>query len=378
MHDGEIVCNIQKLLANLFLPHDPFVTGTQRRKKNAISFVTDTPTRGTNMTNRLKTGILAVALGTLLATTAHAQTVLRIAGNFPEEHTATGAMQVFKEALEELTEGELQVQNFPAMQLGGAQENVDQVRSGAIFAVFTSIAYFTRSVPELEAVSLPFQFADRESAFELIDGPLGDMLDAKLLEQGFVNLGYGELGFRHVTNSERPITRLEDFEGLTIRLQPNEVHLETFRALGANPQSMDISELYSALQQGVLDGQENPYNITHTRRFFEVQPHLSDTGHFFDFINVVANRSVFESLPADHQKAVREAMTAAIEWQRSEAAKVDLEFREQLIEAGMTFTEVSAEERVRMQEATASIIDGIAGRIDPEVLSLVQADLDGQ
>lgn len=330
------------------------------------------------MTMKLKTGLLALALGALLSTTASAQTVLRIAGNFPEEHTATGAMEVFKSELEELTGGELQVQNFPAMQLGGAQENVDQVRSGAIFAVFTSIAYFTRSVPELEAVSLPFQFADRESAFELIDGPLGDILDAKLLEQGFVNLGYGELGFRHVTNSERPITRLEDFEGLTIRLQPNEVHLETFRALGANPQSMDISELYSALQQGVLDGQENPYNITYTRRFFEVQPHLSDTGHFFDFINVVANRSVFESLPAEHQEAVREAMTTAIEWQRSEAAKVDLEFREQLIEAGMTFTEVSAEERVRMQEATASIIDGIAGRIDPEVLSLVQADLDGQ
>ncbi len=100
-----------------------------------------------------------------------------------------------------------------------------------------------------------------------MDGPVGEQLDEKMEELGFVNLGYGELGFRHVTNSLRPITSVEDFAGMRIRLQPNEVHLQTFRALGANPVSMDVSELYSALQQGVLDGQENPYNIIASRRF---------------------------------------------------------------------------------------------------------------
>lgn len=316
--------------------------------------------------------LFSLALGaTLVASSASAQTTLRVAGNFPEDHTATGAMEVFKQELEELTDGELLVQNFPAMQLGGAGENVDQVRSGAIFAVFTSIAYFTRSVPELEAVSLPFLFDSREKAFEVMDGEVGEVMDAALLEEGFVNLGYMELGFRHATNSARPLTALEDFEGLDIRLQPNEVHLDTFRAIGANPQPLDISELYSALQQKVLDGQENPYNIIYTRRFFEVQDYLSDTGHFFDFINVVANADAFEALSPEHQEAVRTAMRSAVEWQRAEAAELDLGFREQLVAEGMTFDPLPDAERARLREATAGIAEDLKARVDPDVIDLV-------
>ncbi|MCE8472300.1 TRAP transporter substrate-binding protein, partial [Rhodovulum sulfidophilum] len=165
--------------------------------------------------------------------------------------------------------------------------------------------------------------------------------------------------------------RLEDFKGLKIRLQPNEVHLETFRALGANPQSLDISELYSALQQKVLDGEENPYNIIYTRRFFEVQKYLSDTGHFFDFINVVANKDAFDALSPENQEAVRSAMRSAIEWQRAEAARVDLEFREKLVAEGMQFDEIPAAERARLREATASIAESLKERVDPEVIDLV-------
>ncbi len=326
--------------------------------------------------------MLASALGLTLGlsfavSAASAQTVLRVAGNFPEEHTATGAMEIFKEEIESLTDGEITVQNFPAMQLGGASENVDQVRSGAIFAVFTSIAYFTRSVPELEAVSLPFLFDSREQAFAVMDGEVGDVMDAALLEEGFVNLGYMELGFRHVTNSARPITSLEDFEGLDIRLQPNEVHLDSFRAIGANPQPLDISELYSALQQGVLDGQENPYNIIYTRRFFEVQDYLSDSGHFFDFINVVANADAFEALSPEHQEAVRTAMRSAVEWQREEAAKLDLDFRQKLVEEGMQYDPLPDAERARLREATMGIAEQLKERVDPEVIDLVLSEVAG-
>src|SRR6056297_3744617 len=326
--------------------------------------------------------MLATTFGLSLALTfavsaASAQTTLRVAGNFPEDHTATGAMEIFKREVENLTGGEIVVQNFPAMQLGGAQENVDQVRSGAIFAVFTSIAYFTRSVPELEAVSLPFLFDDREQAFAVMDGEVGDVMDAALLEEGFVNLGYMELGFRHATNSARPITSLEDFEGLDIRLQPNEVHLDTFRAIGANPQPLDISELYSALQQGVLDGQENPYNIIYTRRFFEVQDYLSDSGHFFDFINLVANADAFDGLSADHQEAVRTAMRTAVEWQREEAAMLDLGFRDRLVEEGMQFAPLPDAERARLREATMRIAEQLKERVDPEVIDLVLSEVAG-
>jgi tripartite ATP-independent transporter DctP family solute receptor len=321
--------------------------------------------------------LLAALGGALLLSTAaaQAQVQLRIAGNFPEDHTATGAMEIFKEEVEKITDGGIQVDLFPAMQLGGAQENVDQVRSGAIFGVFTSIAYFSRSVPEYEAVSLPFLFDSREQAFALMDGEVGDYLDAKMAEEGFVNLGYMELGFRHVTNDVRPIETMADFEGLKIRLQPNEVHLDSMRAVGANPTPMDISEVYSALQQGVLDGQENPYNIIATRGFDEVQTYLSDSGHFFDFINAVANQERFEELSAEHQEAVREAMRTAVLWQREQAAAQEERFREVLIERGMTFTPISDEVRAELREATSGVVDGLRARIGDEPIDLVLANM---
>lgn len=298
---------------------------------------------------------------------------LRIAGNFPLEHTATGAMKIFAEELQRETNGELVADLFPAMQLGGAQENVDQVRSGTIFAVFTSIAYFTRSVPELDAVNLPFLFSSREVAFEVMDGPIGRRFDEQLEEGGFVNLGYMELGFRHVTNNVRPLETIEDFKGLKIRLQPSETHIAAFRAIGSNPTAMDIKEVYSALQQGVLDGQENPYNIIATRRFDEVQTHLSDTGHFFDFINVVANARRFNELKPEWQDAIRNAMKKAVDWQRQTAAEQELGQREALVERGMVYTPISLETRLALREATSGVVDDVRTRIGGTIVDDVVA-----
>ncbi|WP_404345217.1 TRAP transporter substrate-binding protein [Vreelandella venusta] len=308
---------------------------------------------------------------TLFSSSLQAAERLRVAGNFPTDHSVSRAMEVFKEQVERESDGELQIDLFPAMQLGGATENVDQVRSGTIFAVFTSIAYFTRSIPEYEAVSLPFLFDNREQAFAVMDGPVGEQLDEKMEELGFVNLGYGELGFRHVTNSLRPITSVEDFAGMRIRLQPNEVHLQTFRALGANPVSMDVSELYSALQQGVLDGQENPYNIIASRRFNEVQEYLSDSGHFYDFINAVANQRSYERLSEEHRAIIDTAMADAMAWQRQAAADEEEQWREQLIADGMEFTPISPELRSELREATLEVTESLKDRIDPAFIELV-------
>ncbi|MCL5425223.1 TRAP transporter substrate-binding protein [Halomonas sp. NPDC076908] len=307
---------------------------------------------------------------TLFSSSLQAAERLRVAGNFPADHSVSRAMEVFKEQVERESDGELQIDLFPAMQLGGATENVDQVRSGTIFAVFTSIAYFTRSIPEYEAVSLPFLFDNREQAFAVMDGPVGEQLDEKMEKLGFVNLGYGELGFRHVTNSLRPITSVEDFAGMRIRLQPNEVHLQTFRALGANPVSMDVSELYSALQQGVLDGQENPYNIIASRRFNEVQEYLSDSGHFYDFINAVANQRSYERLSEEHRAIIDAAMTEAMAWQRQAAADEEEQWREQLIADGMEFTPISPELRAELREATSVVTESLKERIDPAFIEL--------
>lgn len=320
--------------------------------------------------------LLAVGACGLMAALgpADAQTKLRIAGNFPDEHTATKAMTLFKEEVAKLTNNEIQVDSFPAMQLGGATENVDQVRSGAIFGVIASIAYFTRTIPEFEALSLPFLFNDRETAFGVVDGDIGAELDAKMKERGFISLGYGENGYRQLTNNVRPVAKLEDFKNLKIRLQPNEVHLATFKALGANPVAMDIKELYSALETGVLDGQENPYSTIATRRFAEVQKYLSNTGHFFDFVTVVVNKRAFERLSPEHQTAVRTAMKTALDWQRQEEARIDLEWRDKLIEQGMQYNDVTPEARTEMQNATKSIAEGLKSRVAGEFVDRVLAE----
>jgi tripartite ATP-independent transporter DctP family solute receptor len=309
-----------------------------------------------------------------LSATASAQQRLRVAGNFPMDHTATKVMEIFKKEVETRTKGELQIDLFPNMQLGGASENVDQVRSGTVFAIVTSVAYFTRVVPEYEAVSLPFLFNSRDAAFRVMDGPVGKQIDERMDKKGFVSLGYGELGFRHVTNNVRPITKAADFKGLKIRLQPNEVHLDTFRALGANPVAMDVKEVYSAMQQGVLDGHENPYNIIANRRFNEVQKHLSDTGHFYDFINAAANKRQFERLSKPHQAAVQEGMKVAMAWQREEAAKQDEGWRKELVKAGMTFTPITPEARAEFRKTTASVVDSLKKRVDAKMIDAVIAE----
>src|SRR3954468_20200914 len=147
----------------------------------------------------------ALAL-TALALPAAAQQKLQIAGNFASEHPSSVAVdQVFKKEVARLTNNQLQVDVFPAMQLGGAKENVDAVRSGTLALTWVGAAFLSRIAPELEAVSLPFVFSNRETAFRVIDGPVGHAIDKKLQEKGFISLGWMELGMRHVTNSKTPI-----------------------------------------------------------------------------------------------------------------------------------------------------------------------------
>ena len=315
----------------------------------------------------------AALAATMVAAPAGAET-LRIAGNFPVEHSSSMAMEKFKDVVAEKSGGDLTIETFPAMQLGGAQENVDQVRSGVIFATWIGSAYLSQTVSELEAVSLPFAYADRATAFRVIDGKVGEALNAKLGDSGFESLGWMELGFRNVTNNVRPIETAGDFDGLKIRLQPNETHIATFRALGANPVSMGISEVYSALQQGVLDGEENPYPIIESRHFNEVQKYLSDSSHFFDYIVLVANKRKFDAL-SDEQKAVlRAAASEAIAWQREQSATEDEVAKQALIDAGMTFTPISPETRTELRKRTAGVVDELKAKIGPELIDMVLAE----
>jgi tripartite ATP-independent transporter DctP family solute receptor len=309
-----------------------------------------------------------------LALPVAAQQKLQIAGNFATEHPSSVAVeQVFKKEIARLTNNQLQVDVFPAMQLGGAKENVDAVRSGTLAITWVGAAFLSRIAPELEAVSLPFVFTNRESAFRVIDGPVGTAIDHKLNDKGFIVLGWMELGMRHVTNSRGPIRSMADLKGLKVRLQPNETHLATFRAMGANPVAMDVKELYSALEQHVVDGQENPYTVISAGRYAEVQKYLSNSGHFFDFIAVVASKKAFDQLKPEYQKAVREAMTATVAFQRKLAAEEEAK-QLALLKGKMTYTELTPAAREEMRKATAPVIDEVKKRAGADLVNQVLAE----
>jgi len=311
----------------------------------------------------------------LLAAPAAAQEKIRVAGNFATEHSSSIAMEkVFKTELARLSNNQLGVDIFPAMQLGGAKENVDAVRSGALFMTWVGVAFLSRIVPELEAISLPFLMPNREVAFKVIDGEVGQLIDKRYAEKGFISLGWMELGSRQVTNSRRPLRAIADFKGLKIRMQPLETHLATFRALGANPVAMDIKELYSALQTGVMDGQENPFAIIQANRYFEVQKFVSKTGHFYDFIAIVANRKQLEAMKPEHQKAIRGAMTAAVAYQRKIAADLDAKAVDEL-KKRMQYNELPPQVREEMRKASAGVVDQVKARIGADLVDRVLAEV---
>lgn len=328
----------------------------------------------TNTLRRLLAPVtMAVAL--LAGAPALAQQKLQIAGNFATEHPSSVAVeQMFKKEVARLTNNQLQVDVFPAMQLGGAKENVDAVRSGTLAITWVGAAYLSRIVPELEALSIPFLFPSREAAFRVIDGPVGEAIDKKLQDKGFVALGWMELGLRHITNSRGPITSMADLKGLKLRLQPSETHLATFRALGANPVAMDVKELYSALEQKVVDAQENPYTVISASRYGEVQKHLSNSGHFFDFIVVIGSKRAFEQMKPEQRKAIAEAMKATVAYQRKLAAETEVKALADL-KGKMTFTELPPAAREEMRKAAAPVVDSvIKKRAGAELVDLVLAE----
>ncbi len=330
------------------------------------------------MIDRRQFAIGAAAAGALIqspAVLAQTPSVLRIAGNFAPEHSSSRAVMAFKKEVEETSKGGIVIEVFDNMQLGGAQENVTQTRAGTIHMTWVGMAFLSRTVNELEAVSLPFMFPSREAAYKVMDGKVGDLIEAKMADKGFTSLGFMELGPRQVTNSVRPIRTMADLKGLKIRLQPNETHLATFRALGANPQAMDIREVYSALEQKVVDGHENPYNLILASRFFEVQKFVSNTAHFFDFISVVANKRRIEGLPAEHRTIIKTAMAKAVASQRAGAAQADIEALATLQQRGMQYDAMPESERQAMRAATAGVVDEIRKRVGAKLVDDVLAEV---
>ncbi len=284
-----------------------------------------------------------------------AEVKMRFAGNLPPANSNSKAMEVFKEEVARLSGGQIRVDTFPGMQLGGAKENVDMTKSGSLEATYVGVAFLTGFVPKLNLLNLPFAWKDRHTAFVVLDGPIGKELEGDLNRAGFKLIGFWENGWRHITNSKRPIRTPEDLKGIKIRVQPAEVYLKTFRAFGANPGPMDIKEVYSALQQGVMDAQENPFANIYNLKFYEVQKYLTVAGYTYDLMGAVMHKRFFDTLAPEHQRAVDAAARTATVFQRRQAEAGDAVALENLKKAGMQVNVLTPQELALFQERVKGV-----------------------
>ncbi|MCR5867779.1 TRAP transporter substrate-binding protein [Aquincola sp. J276] len=277
----------------------------------------------------------------------------------------------FAEVLKTKTAGRIEVQVAPSAQLGDDAAMVTAVRTGALDITANSQGAVATAVPEYAAYGMPFLFASSAQAFKVLDGALGKELAEKSAAKGMVVLGYWDNGIRHMTNAKRPIAKVEDVKGLKMRTPPDAVLVDIMQALGAEAQQIKFAELYVALQQGVVDGQENPLANFHASKLYEVQKHLALTSHMFQMTPLLMSKRSWDRLSEADRKAVTEAAAEATTLQRTLSQEADEKLLADLKAKGVQVTTV---DKAGFEKATAKVEEKwAAGPIGPYVKKVVAA-----
>ncbi|MFN3295186.1 TRAP transporter substrate-binding protein [Caldimonas sp.] len=256
---------------------------------------------------KLKQILALLATGLGLAAATQAQTVLKIGyATSPQSHYGVGST-VFCDEVEKGTQGRYKCQHFPNSALGGEREQIEAVQLGTQDLVNTSTGPLGNFVPEVKIVDIPFLFRDYDHARKVMDGPIGQDLLKKMAAKGLIGLAWTENGFRHMTNSKRPIVQASDAAGLKMRTMENKVHMDGYKTFGILPTPMPFPELFTALQQGTVDGQENPIPVILSSKFSQVQKHLSLTGHVYSPAVLILSPAVWNKLSEADKKVFVEA-----------------------------------------------------------------------
>lgn len=300
-------------------------------------------------------GLVAAAALAALAPAAHAQAAKLTLGHgaAPGNPRHEAALK-FAEVLKARTGGRIEVQVAPSAQLGDDAAMVTALRTGALDISANSQGAVANAVPEFGAFGMPFLFANAASAFKLLDGPLGKELADKSAEKGMILLGTWDNGIRHMTNSKRPIAKVEDLKGLKMRVPPDATLVDIMKSVGAESQQIKFAELYVALQQGVVDGQENPLVNIHASKLYEVQKHLALTSHQFQMTPLLMSRRSWDRLSEADRKAVQEAAAEATALQRRLSREADEKVLAELKAKGM---QVTTPDKAAFEKATADVDD---------------------
>ncbi|MFC0471128.1 TRAP transporter substrate-binding protein [Halalkalibacter kiskunsagensis] len=299
------------------------------------------------------------------------QKTIRAGIGLNDSHPQYKGLLKFKELVEERTDGAIEVQTYHSGQLGDDRTMTEGLQLGSQEVTIPSTAPIANFVPEFSVFDFPFLFPSEEVADTVLDGEVGQKFLDMLPDQNLVGLAYWENGFRDLTNSVRPVATAEDFKGLKIRTMENDLHLEAFRALGANPTPMAFTELFAAMQQGTVDGQENPYATIYLQKYHEVQDHVSNTHHIYSPFVFLMSKSFFDGLTEEQQEIVKEAALEAGDYQRELNREANEQYLADLQEEGMTFTEITPEAREEMVELVQPVLDKYAERIGQDIVDEV-------
>ena len=287
----------------------------------------------------------------------------------PSHPYAQGAVRL-SELVKQKTGGKVDIQVFASSQLGDQKTLIEGLVFGTIDMALVGTAALTQFQPQMGIFDLPFLFDDRAHAFRSLDS-VGMDIGKALEPKGIKLLGYMENGIRHMTNNTRGIKTPDDMKGLKIRVQTSKIFIEMMKAMGASPTPMSMDELYSAMQSGTVDGQENPSAHIYTQRYYEVQKYASRTAHAYAPEPVLISLAKWKSLPTSVQKVILESAAEAIAWQRELSTKSDQEYWDQIIATGKM--KVIDVDRKPFQAATAKVIEMFADSVGRDNLKKIDA-----
>ncbi|RVH38620.1 TRAP transporter substrate-binding protein [Sinorhizobium meliloti] len=314
---------------------------------------------------------LAVPLALMTAGPALAeirvQTVKFASANNKGHPQVTG-MEKFAELVKEKSGGKIEVKLFPGGTLGGDVQTVSALQGGVIEMTVLNAGILASNVKEFGAVDLPFLFDSGEEADKVMDGPFGTSLMERLPATGLVGLAYWELGFRNLTNNRHPVTKLEDIKGLKIRTIQSPIPVGLFNALGANAVPLPYTELYTALETGTVDGQENPSANIINAKFYEVQKYMTLTRHQYNPQIVLVSKKFWDGLNDEEKTVLQQAAVEARDFQRKVSREQDAAALEEIRKTGMEVSELSPEETQKLRDAVKPMIEKFSADIGQETV----------
>ncbi|RTQ32822.1 TRAP transporter substrate-binding protein [Variovorax gossypii] len=291
-------------------------------------------------------------------------------------HPQAQGAQKFADLVAAKSGGKIAVKLFAGGVLGGDLQTVSALQGGTVELTVLNAGILSAQVKEFAAYDFPFLFNSGKEADAVTDGPFGQKLMAKLEDKGLHGLGYWDLGFRNLTNSKRPITKADDIAGLKIRVIQSPIYIDMFGALGANATPLPFPELYPALEQKAVDGQENPNTTILSSKFAEVQKHITQTRHIYNPQALLVSKKTWDGMSAEEKKILTEASAEATAFQRQASRGAADSALDALKKAGMTVSELPPEEMAKLRAKVRPVIDKYSASVGEATVKELMAEIE--